>query len=257
MALFFRELGEGDPIVLLHPGPGLDGTVFLPGVQRLADAGHRVILADLPGSGQSTEGDWTVQGQAAAIQAFVEELGLRDWTLLGHSFGGYVAAQHLVDHGTASRLILSCTDVDEDEPVDVDLFAGLPEDVAASVRAAFDAEATVQTPEECHAVWLAQLPLFADVDISHMLDDVHFRPEAHHEHELGELHALPALAAADIPVLSIGGESDRMCPPPFAQRIADTAKHGELLLLPGGHFPFAEDPAGYWDAVADWLSRTR
>ncbi len=250
MALFYRELGSGDPIVLLHPGPGLDGTVFLPGVQRLADAGHRVILADLPGSGQSTEGDWTVRGQAAAIQAFAEELGLENWTLLGHSFGGYVAAQHLVDHGTAARLILSCTDVDEEPAIEVEPFP--PE-----IEAAFEREASVQTPEECHEVWIDQMPAFSDVDISHMFDDVHFRPEAHHEHELGELHALPALAAADIPVLAIGGERDRMYPPPFAQRIADTAKHGELLILPGGHFPFAEDPAGYWDAVADWLSRTR
>lgn len=253
MALFCRELGQGDPIVLLHPGPGLDGTVFLPGVQRLADAGYRVILPDLPGSGYSPEGDWSVAGQAAAIQEFVEDLELEDWTLLGHSFGGYVAAQHLVDHDTANRLILSCTDVDEEPAIDEDPLENAPD----SVREAFEAEATVQTPEECRAVWLAQMPLFSDIDISHMLADVHFRPAAHHEHELGELHALDALAAADIPVLAVGGERDRMYPPPFAERIANTAKHGELLIVPGGHFPFAEDPAGYWDPIADWLSRTR
>jgi pimeloyl-ACP methyl ester carboxylesterase len=58
-------------------------------------------------------------------------------------------------------------------------------------------------------------------------------------------------------VLAIAGERDQWYPPPFAERIADTAKHGELLIVPGGHFPFAEDPASYWDAVADWLNRTR
>ena len=46
-------------------------------------------------------------------------------------------------------------------------------------------------------------------------------------------------------------------PPPFAERIASTAPRGELLLLDGGHFPFAEAPDAYWDAVAGWLSRTR
>jgi proline iminopeptidase len=253
MALFHRDLGDGDPVVLLHPGPGLDGSVFLPGVERLASAGHRVILVDLPGSGRSPAGDWTVAGQAAAIQAFAEELGLRDWTLYGHSFGGYVAAQHLVDHGTASRLILACTDVDEEPAIEDDPFAT----VSPEVKAAFESEATVQTPEECRAAWLGQMPVFSDADLSHMLADVHFQPEAHHEHELGELHALPALASAEIPVLSIGGKDDRWYPPPFARRIADTAKHGELLLVPGGHFPFAEDPVTYWDAVADWLSRSR
>jgi pimeloyl-ACP methyl ester carboxylesterase len=164
-----------------------------------------------------------------------------------------VAAQHLVDHATAARYILSCTDVDEEPAIDADPLASAPD----SVREAFEAESTVQTPEECRAVWLAQMPVFSDTDLSHMLADVHFRPEAHHEHELGELHALPALAAADVPVLAIAGERDQWYPPPFAERIADTAKHGELLIVPGGHFPFAEDPASYWDAVADWLNRTR
>ena len=40
---------------------------------------------------------------------------LEDWTLLGHSFGGFVAMQYLVDFpGSASRVIASCTDADED-----------------------------------------------------------------------------------------------------------------------------------------------
>jgi proline iminopeptidase len=249
MALFHRELGTGDPVVLLHPGPGLDHSVFLPGVERLARS-HRLILVDLPGSGRSPAGDWTVAGQAAAVQACVEDLGLHDFALYGHSFGGYVAAQHLVDHGTAARLILACTDVDEEPAAETEPFP--PE-----VEAAFERESTVQTPEECRAVWLDQMPAFADSDISHMFDDVVFQPEAHHEHALGELHALEALAAADIPVLAIGGQDDRMYPPPFARRIAETAKHGDLLLVPGGHFPFAEDPDGYWAAVENWLSTTR
>src|ERR671917_1647225 len=99
MALFYRELGSGEPIVLLHPGPGLDGTVFLPGVEQLAER-HRVLLADLPGNGHSPDGDrdeWTLAGFARAVERLAGELELRDWTLLGHSFGGFVALQHLVD----------------------------------------------------------------------------------------------------------------------------------------------------------------
>ncbi|MGH3139169.1 MAG: hypothetical protein ACRDQE_05505 [Gaiellales bacterium] len=29
VALHVHEHGEGDPIILLHPGPGLDGSVFV------------------------------------------------------------------------------------------------------------------------------------------------------------------------------------------------------------------------------------
>lgn len=252
--LHFRELGDGAPIVLLHPGPGLDGSVFLPGVERLAQAGHRVILADLPGNGRSEPVEWTLVAHAAAVQALAEDLALRDWTLYGHSVGGYVAAQHLVSFpDAAARLILACTDVDEEPPIEHDPFA----EAADDVRAAFDEEEDVQTPEECRAIWLRQLPLVADADIAAMLDDVVFQPEAHRGRDWGELRALPALTAFERPLLAIGGRHDRMTPPPFAQRIADSAPSGDLLLVDGGHFPFAEDPAGYWDAVADWLSRRR
>src|SRR3954453_1941651 len=115
--LHVRDLGSGPPVVLLHPGPGLDGSVFLPGAERLA-ASHRVLLVDLPGNGRSPDGDreeWTLAGWARAVQRLAAPLELRGWTLLGHSFGGYVALQHLVDHpGTAARLIAACTDSDED-----------------------------------------------------------------------------------------------------------------------------------------------
>src|SRR3954463_10827857 len=98
-SLHAHESGTGPGVVLLHPGPGLDGSVFFPGATALADAGFEVLAVDLPGNGRSPAGDeseWTLAGFAAAVERFARERGLEDWTLLGHSFGGYVAAQTLV-----------------------------------------------------------------------------------------------------------------------------------------------------------------
>ena len=243
-------------MVLLHPGPGLDGSVFLPGAQALADAGFRALLVDLPGSGRSPATDWTLAAQAEAVEDFANELGLEDWTLLGHSFGGYVAMQHVVDYATAGRYVASCTDAEE-EPA-----PGVSEDrwddMPPEIEAAFEREASVSTPEECHQVWIDQLPFFANdpAAVEPMLDRVVFQPEAHHPHELGELHALDALAAFDGPVLAIAAEDDRAQPPGNARRIAEAAA-GDLLVIDGaGHFPFAETPDRYWPPLVDWLNRT-
>ena len=91
-------------------------------------------------------------------------------------------------------------------------------------------------------MWLDQLPLFSDVDISHMLDDVHFRPR---------------------PTTSTSSASCTRCRrsrPPTSRcwrsaaratactrrrsrsRIADTAKHGELLLAPRRALPVRRGP---------------
>jgi pimeloyl-ACP methyl ester carboxylesterase len=257
MPLHVRDIGSGPPVVFLHPGPGLDGSVFLPHATRVADAGFRVLLADLPGSGRSPAGDWTLAGQAEAVEDMVNELGLEDWTLLGHSFGGYVAMQHVVDYATAARYAASCTDAEEDEPPDVDPHRY--ENMDPGVAAAFEREGSVTTPEECHEVWRDQLPFFANdpAAVEPMLDKVVFQPEAHHGHEIGELHALGALAEFDGPLLAIAGADDRGTPPPLAARIAAAAPQGELLVIEGaGHFPFAETPERYWPALIDWLTRT-
>ena len=133
------------------------------------------------------------------------------------------------------------------------------DDLPPEVEAAFEREKSVTTPEECHAVWRDQMPFFASdpAKVEPMLDRVVFQPEAHHEHDWGELHALDALARLDAPVLAIAADDDRSQPPPLAERIARTAPRGELLVIEGaGHFPFAETPDRYWPALIDWLRRS-
>ncbi len=255
-------------MVLLHPGVGLDGSVFLPGARRLA-ATHKLYLVDLPGNGHSPDGnrdDWTFSGFAAAVERFVRKRKLEDWTLLGHSFGGFVAMQYLIDFpGSASRLVASCTDCDEEPAPGApeDPFEGMPEDVAASVRAAFERESEVETVDDCRRVWLEQMPFFVGAPdrvetLRAAFSGVAYRVDIQRESERdwGELHALDALRATDIPVLAIAGERDRAQPPANARRIAEAAPRGELVVLEGtGHFPFAEDPEAYWGTLRDWLAR--
>ncbi|HKG64841.1 MAG TPA: alpha/beta hydrolase [Solirubrobacteraceae bacterium] len=262
--MYVRELGDGPPVLLLHPGPGLDGTVFLPGVELLARS-HRVLLADLPGNGHSPDGDrneWTLSGFARAVEKLARDLDLRDWTLLGHSFGGFVAMQHLVDFpDSAARIIASCTDASETPPPGEpeDPLAGLGEEERERVAEGLAREQVASSPQQLKDAWMDQAPRLtvSEAALMRMLRDVLFRPEIARPREWGELGALTALAFTDKPVLSIGAELDRAIDPVAARRIAITAPRGELLILDGcGHFPFAEQPQRYWEAVESWLLRT-
>jgi proline iminopeptidase len=262
--MYVRDFGSGPPVVLLHPGPGLDGSVFLPGAEALAEH-HRVLLVDLPGNGRSPDGDrneWTLAGFARAVERLAAELDLQAWTLLGHSFGGFVAMQHLVEFpDSAARLVASCTDASETPPPGEpeDLLEDLSPEDRERVEEGLARAQVASSPQQLKDAWLLQSPRLVENPwaLERMLRDVICRPDMGRPREWGELEALPALAVTDKPVLAIGAEHDRAIPDVTARRIAATAPRGDLLIIEGsGHFPFVEAPERYWPPLVDWLSRT-
>lgn len=103
---------DGVPVVLLH---GVDGSSagWLPVVDRLLAAnteGRASITAvDLRGRGDSsTDGPWGVTAHAEDIVTWLTaELGRRPVVLVGHSFGGHVAARVAADRpDLVDRLVL-------------------------------------------------------------------------------------------------------------------------------------------------------
>ncbi len=83
--------GKGTPIVLVH-GFGEDSFVWRDYKQELIEAGHSVLILDLPGFGASgLLYDMTIELMSEAVNAVVEDAGLRRVVLIGHSMGGYTA----------------------------------------------------------------------------------------------------------------------------------------------------------------------
>lgn len=99
--------GSGNPVVLLH-GWGCDHTTLASLGAVAQSCGRRVISLDIPGFGQSAEPEdvWNVEDYAAWLEAFLdaELLGERP-VLLGHSFGGQIAAL-TASHRPVEKLVL-------------------------------------------------------------------------------------------------------------------------------------------------------
>jgi pimeloyl-ACP methyl ester carboxylesterase len=86
------DLGkEGEPIVLLHCYT-CSGRWWDPLVPLISQH-HRVIVFDLIGHGGSEKpsSGYEIESQSAAIAAAMNELGIRQATVVGHSLGGIVA----------------------------------------------------------------------------------------------------------------------------------------------------------------------
>lgn len=109
--LYSEEKGSGPPVLLIH---GLGASTFAwryiaPGLTST----HHVISLDLKGFGRSAKppGDaYTAADQALLVADFIRKRNLSGLTLVGHSFGGAVAARTAVllnqDKGRIARLVL-------------------------------------------------------------------------------------------------------------------------------------------------------
>lgn len=89
----FVFAGSGPVVFVLH-GWGSSADSWA-GIQDfLAGRGYRVVCIDLPGFGKSgvPSTAWGVEEYANCVVSFAEKLSVTKFTLIGHSFGGQVAA---------------------------------------------------------------------------------------------------------------------------------------------------------------------
>jgi len=92
MKLFYRELGEGDPLMILHGLFGFSDN-WQTHAKKLAEY-YRVILVDLRNHGRSDwSDDFSYEIMADDVLKLCDDLNIEDLILVGHSMGGKVAMQ--------------------------------------------------------------------------------------------------------------------------------------------------------------------
>ena len=97
MKLFQRELGQGQPVILLHGIFGSSDNWLTQA--RLMSTHHHTHALDLRNHGQSPhDGVFDYPSMVADVREFIETNRLQDSVLMGHSMGGKVAMNFAVAH---------------------------------------------------------------------------------------------------------------------------------------------------------------
>ncbi len=282
-----RGTARPDPVVIVHGGPGTpdmrgDSAYF----GRLADDGFAVYVYDQFGSGASARAkdpdEYTTARAVADLEALRKHIGAEKMLLLGHSYGGRIAATYLARHpDRVSRIVLS-------SPADL-----APESGGASLLGLLDTRqklgvfAAMARPRIQLAYSLLQVnPTAAHALVGDGEVDGDF--EAVYDRSRPALHCpgqdpgpalrgvgfyanqypqsptrdrpadpRPALARTVTPALVIKGSCDYLS---WSSAVGylRTLPHSELFYLPGaGHNAYQDQPERYLAEVRAFLTGAR
>ena len=247
--LQFNERGDGDPYLVLHGGAGplsVAGFADLFAERQRA----RVITPTHPGFAGTVRPDGLrATGQLAELYAaLLNDLDLIGVTVLGNSVGGWIAAEMAIAGSTRlkSAILVDAVGIDvPDHPV-ADFFSLTLDQVAE--YSYYDPEKFRIDPAKMPPAQLAAMPgnraALAVYGGGASMVDPTLRDR---------------LAAVDLPVLVLWGESDRIVDPEYGRAYAEAIPGARFELLPGtGHVPQVETPellisriSAFVDSLAD------
>lgn len=227
--------GSGPPLLFLHPGVGLRGA--LPFLNSLA-LSHRVIAPSHPGFGASELPDWmtSVDDLAYFYLDLLDEMNLKDATLIGASLGGWIATALAVKSTVRLRslILLNSVGMKFGRPRDEEIA-----DIFSLNAAELDRRLFHRAPtgwREYGALTDEDLAIVARNKESEALFG--WSPNLHDPKLRRRTHRI------DVPTLVLWGERDGIVSPDYGRALAATIPRAEFkIIAEAGHLPYVEKPA--------------
>ena len=282
--IYYKMLGTGDPLVILHGGPGASHTYFLPYLLPLA-RNHKLVFIDERGSGQSEKledpAGYTVEAMVEDIEALRVSLDLGKIDLLGHSCGGVLAQAYALKYQRNLNHLVLCSTFHSTRAMN-EVFAEMKRKMSPELRNQIDRletgglyghgmdfEKNRYTDEYMIAAWgegyfpyLYQNrpdPNYSPTANGLMSWDVYremwgSRGEFIIDGNLKSVEYEDRLGTISVPTLITVGDHDE-CAPSLSQAIHDRIPGSTLVILPkSGHMTFVDQPGMFLRAVDEFLA---
>lgn len=233
------------PALLYLHGTSL-GNLWLEYHRSLARDFH-VFAPDTPGFGLTARPDWMrdMSDYLLYFRDLLDALGLPQAHLVGHSLGGWMAAELAVWYPQRVRALVLSNAAGirvKGAPI-ANLFAMSPQETLA---ACFDnlAAAVPLIPAEITPDYM--LKLYEErTTLAALAWNPHFDPRL--------ARRLPTIIC---PTLIVWGANDRLIPPVYGTTFHELIPGSRLVMLEGtGHMPMFEQPESWARAICDFLPR--
>jgi len=261
--LAYDDIGAGQPILLLHGGPGMsDRSEAVRIFSALSDR-YRVVGFDLRGCGQSdgvppyTHAQWIADAEALRVH-----LGLGQVVLLGGSYGGHLALEYALAYPQAVRaLILRGTTAsgryhDMAKATALSRIPDIPRDALDRIF-----EGRITSNEDFRDAYAAIQPLYRvsrDPEAEReALARIPFRYETHNwafGQNQATFDVTGRLGEIRVPTLVAVGRHDWICPVPASEEIAAGIPGARLVIFEhSGHGPQSEERDAFLALVRSFL----
>jgi len=283
--IYYRILGRGEPLLIVHGGPGASHDYFLPYLLPLARH-HKLVFIDERGSGRSQKledaSGYTVENMVEDVEAVRVALRLGQVTLLGHSYGGALAQAYALKYQkNLSHLILGSTWSSTKALNEV--FIRMKQNMSPELQQRIhnlessglfghgkDYEKNRYTTEYMVAAWgegyfpyLYQNrpdPNYDPVDNGKMSWELYREMWGEHgefvvDGNLKSVEYTDRLSTIKVPTLILVGDHDE-CDPSLAETMHQKIAESKLVVFPkAGHMTFVDQPEMFRKAVESFLMK--
>jgi len=255
MKTTFTQIGDGNPLVLIHGFP-LSSEMWREQAELLAENGFRVILHDLPGFGGNTsiEQRFSLAEMAAQIDETLDSLRIEKAIIGGLSMGGYVLFEFFRRAPEKFSALILCdtthlADTDEKRASRYDLISKIE---AQGAEALFENMLpnliSDQTKQNNPSLAAELREIFLNVNPDSAVNALQSMAERRDSSDL--------LEQIDAPTLLIFGEFDKVTNLDNARQLNREIKHSELSIInDAGHYANLEQPAQFNRALLDFCRR--
>ncbi|MGE0160787.1 MAG: alpha/beta fold hydrolase [Gemmatimonadales bacterium] len=267
--IFYEVVGEGDAILVIHGGPGLDHSYLQPGLDALAIR-HTLVYFDQRGTGRSVAG---LDSTAINVDAFMEDidalrqtLGYDRVSILAHSWGALLGLEYAARHPEAVRGLILMNPIEPGTRFQEQLerrqqAARTADDSTeiATLRAleGFEARDPATLSQYYRVVFRQSLRdrgRIGELDLDLAESTAKNGPDVARliGESFGSVDWWDRLPTIQVPTLVLHGRYD-VIPLAMSQALASALPMGRIVVLESGHFPYVEARDALLSAVSSFF----
>ena len=259
--VYYKSIGNGPAILMMHGGLGLSHDYFRPYFDTLAQT-HTVVYYDHFGNGRSAKptdyGEMHFDRLTSDAAELMSALNHDTFTLIGHSYGGFIGQKFVEKYPDRldGLVLLATVPAFDYQPAVV----GTEEQMQAFGKIFSE---SLTSNDDWRENWTKVVQMyFHDYDekIGAALDS-----STHYEYRawnaagplLTDFNMLEVLPNVNVPTLIMGGRYDPITPVmQGSERIASLLSSAELAIFENSaHYPFITEEDAFFERLKAWLDR--